>query len=239
MLKYKVPELYKHLMEVIYLNADALSDTVNGNNEVVVIDTRSIELFRQSFIPGSLAMPLSTLNKEGALQIIKADAPLVFVCNDAEANAVVSAFAGMGFTNIKGVLHNGFEGWANSRLSYDMIIEVEADEVAMDLPHDDNMLLVDCRVESEFDEQHISGAYSLPPSALGDIALVSALPERANLYLYCNDSVQSTLAASVLKRHGMHNLRVVSSPLNLLFQIKGIQLEKQSTGKSGEEKEDA
>jgi rhodanese-related sulfurtransferase len=117
-----------------------------------------------------------------------------------------------------------------------MIIEVDADEVAMDLPHDGNMLLVDCRMESEFDEQHISGAYSLPPSALGDIALVSALPEKANLYLYCNDSVQSTLAASVLKRHGIHNLRVVSSPINLLFQTKGIPLEKQSNNQSEEDK---
>jgi rhodanese-related sulfurtransferase len=223
-------------MEVAYLNADALENTINGNSELVVIDTRSVELFRQSFIPGSLAMPLSTLKNGYTLQLIKTDSPLVFVCNDAEADAVVASFLSMSYTNIKGVLHNGFEGWANSRLNYDMIIEVDADEVAMDLPHDGNMLLVDCRMESEFDEQHISGAYSLPPSALGDIALVSALPEKANLYLYCNDSVQSTLAASVLKRHGIHNLRVVSSPINLLFQTKGIPLEKQSNNQSEEDK---
>jgi rhodanese-related sulfurtransferase len=161
------------------------------------------------------------------------------VCNEAEIKSAMSTLSNLGFTNIQGVLHKGFEGWANSRLNYDMIIEVEADEVAMDLPHDDNLLMVDCRSEEEFDDQHIKGAYNLPPSALGDIALVSALPEKANLYLYCNNSVQSTLAACILKRHGIHNLRVVSSPLSELFQTKGIPFEKQSTDGNEAEKGEA
>lgn len=222
-------------MEINYLNFSELEQAVLNDTDLVLIDSRSIETFRASFIPGSIALPQNNLSSESAAHILQPDTPLILVCNAGGTSSVVARYIALGFTNIKGVLQEGFNELKKSRLYFDMIIEVEADEVAMDLPHDDNMLLVDCRNEDDFDEAHIEGAYSLPPSALGDIALVSALPEKANLYLYCEDSMQSTLAASVLKKQGIHNLRVVISPWSLLAQTKGIEIEKQARESTGEQ----
>ena len=52
----------------------------------------------------------------------------------------------------------------------DMIIDIEADELAMDLPHDPKILIVDVRRETEYADGHVKEAINMPLSEMTDVA---------------------------------------------------------------------
>ena len=90
-----------------------------------------------------------------------------------------------------------------------MIIDVEADELAMDLPHDDNLVVVDVRKETEFAEGHVKDAVNLPLAEMNDPGLIANIEDRDNLYVHCAGGYRSVIASSILKKQGFHNLRNV------------------------------
>ena len=47
--------------------------------------------------------------------------------------------ARVGFDNVEGYLKGGFDAWKNAGEPIDIIIEVDADELGMDIPFDDNL----------------------------------------------------------------------------------------------------
>ena len=49
-----------------------------------------------------------------------------------------------------------------------MIIDVEADELMMDIPHDKNLVVVDVRRETEFADGHLKDAVNLPLNDMND-----------------------------------------------------------------------
>jgi hypothetical protein len=62
-----------------------------------------------------------------------------------------------------------------------------------------------------------------------DPAGIAMLPESANLYLYGADETRGIIAASVLKSHGIHELRVVSGTWETIRNTQGIDIEKDAT----------
>jgi rhodanese-related sulfurtransferase len=107
-----------------------------------------------------------------------------------------------------------------------MIIEVEPDELLMDIPHDKNLLVIDVRRNAEFSEGHLPDALNLPLNEMGDVVSFAGLEEDQNLYIICSNGYRSVIAASILKKHGMHNLRNVAGGWERTKQEKGVKIEK-------------
>jgi rhodanese-related sulfurtransferase len=61
----------------------------------------------------------------------------------------VIRLARVGFDKMSGALTGGFEAWQSAGEKTDMIIDIEADELMMDIPHDPNLTVVDVRREAE------------------------------------------------------------------------------------------
>mgnify|MGYP002140477879 CR=1 FL=1 len=108
-----------------------------------------------------------------------------------------------------GYLDGGFEAWQNAGEKTDLIIDVEADELMMDIPHDPNLLIVDVRRETEFADGHLEHALNLPLHEMTDVAQLAQFEDNQNLYVHCAGGYRSVIAASLLKREGIHNLRNV------------------------------
>ena len=115
----------------------------------------------------------------------------------------------MGFENIIGYLDGGVDAWRNAGGNIDLIINVEADELAMDIPFDENLVVMDVRKLSEFEASHVKDAVNLPLSNLIDPASMALIEDTDNLYVHCAGGYRSVIAASLLKRQGIHNLRNV------------------------------
>jgi hydroxyacylglutathione hydrolase len=88
-----------------------------------------------------------------------------------------------------------------------MVVDVEVDEVAMDMPFDTNMVIVDVRKETEYANEHIKEAINIPLSDLTDPGSMTNLDDHHNIYIHCAGGYRSVIAASLIKREGIHNIR--------------------------------
>jgi len=68
---------------------------------------------------------------------------------------------------------------------------------------------VDVRRETEFADGHVKDAINMPLNEMTDLALIADFEETQNLYIHSGNGYRSLIACSLLKSHGIHNLRNV------------------------------
>jgi rhodanese-related sulfurtransferase len=117
--------------------------------------------------------------------------------------------ARVGFDKVIGYLEGGFEAWKKAGEPIDLIIDVEADELMMDMPHDEKLIVLDVRRETEYADGHLKDAMNLPLNDMTDPGRMANLEEDENIYVHCAGGYRSVIAASLMKRQGIHNLRNV------------------------------
>jgi rhodanese-related sulfurtransferase len=89
----------------------------------------------------------------------------------------------------------------------------------MDIPFDDNLVIVDVRKETEFANGHLKDAVNLPLDSLKDPGSMSDLDDAQNMYVHCQGGYRSVIAASLIKREGFHNIRNVVGGWNAISQL--------------------
>ena len=199
------------------------------DEDTLVIDTRLSKDFNRGFIPGSISIGLDGRFAEWAGSLLSFEQPMLLVCEPGFEEESVIRLARVGFDKIEGFLNGGFEAWQNAGEEVDLIIEIEADELAMDLPHDENLVVIDVRNESEYASGHIEGAINLPLKDMNDPGQIAMLPETGNLYLHCASGYRSTIAASLIKRQGLHNIRNIEGGWNAIKEQQDIKIEQEKS----------
>ena len=182
---------------------------LSKDDAVQIIDTRSDVDFLQGYIPGSIHIALEEIKTLNALKIIEQDCPIILVCTQGTEEVLIKRFELLGYTQVKGYLQGGFSTWSEAEQKIDLIIEVEVDELAMDIPFDEYLMILDIRAEEVYDKAHIKNSINLPLIEFGDPGAMSELDEHFNIYLIDDLGKQLLLAASVLKKQGIHNIRIV------------------------------
>jgi rhodanese-related sulfurtransferase len=135
--------------------------------------------------------------------------PLVLLTEIGKEKETIVRLARVGFDKVKGYLESGYEAWVHAGENIDMIIDIEADEMMMDIPHDKNLVIADVRRNTEFADGHLKNAINLPLNELTDPAMMASLEEDQNIYVHCAGGYRSVIASSLLKRQGIHNIRNV------------------------------
>ena len=177
--------------------------------DVIILDTRHATEFTQGFVPGSVSIGLEGRFAEWAGTILPFDKTMILVTAPGKEEETVVRLSRVGFDKMEGCLQGGYEAWKNAGEKTDLIIDVEADELIMDIPHDPNLRVVDVRKETEFADGHLADALNLPLSEMTDVAELAQFEENENLYIHCAGGYRSVIAASLLKKEGIHNLRNV------------------------------
>ena len=209
------------------LDVEGFKNLLDEN--VVILDTRNASQFTEGFVPGSISIGLEGRFAEWAGSLIPFHAPIVLVTEQGKEKESIIRLARVGFDKMKGYLGGGFEAWKNAGEEIDMIINVEPDELMMDLPHDKNLVVVDVRRETEFADGHLKNAVNLPLHEMTDPATLSGFEENQNLYVHCAGGYRSVIAASLLKRQGIHNLRNVEGGWNQIKKLENLEIEKESS----------
>lgn len=198
-------------------------------NGTLILDTRAASEFTQGFIPESIFIGLEGRFDEWAVSLLDLDKPLLLVIPTGKEEETVSRIARLGFKQIKGFLNLGFNAWLQSGEPIDMIIDIEADELAMDLPHDAHLQIVDVRSDTEFANGHIKGALNLPLPEMTDPAQLANFEENQNLYIHCAAGYRSVIAASMFKKQGIHNIRNILGGWEAISRQQNIPIEKDKT----------
>jgi hydroxyacylglutathione hydrolase len=197
--------------------------------DTIILDTRLAGDFTKQFVPGSISIGLEGRFAEWAGSLLPFDKPIILVTEEGQERESVVRLARVGFSQIHGYLAGGVEAWRQAGEEIDLIIDVEVDELAMDLPYDDHLVAVDVRREAEFADGHVRGAVNIPLNELTDPGSMANIDELQNLYLYCGSGYRSVIAASLMKRQGIHNLRNVLGGFNAIRVQEGIEIVKDNS----------
>ena len=195
-------------------------------DDVVILDTRHADIFTQGFVPGSIFIGLEGRFAEWAGSLLPFDKDLLLVTEPGTERETVVRLARVGFERFAGYLEGSFDTWKNSGETVDLIIDVEPDELAMDLPFDDRIVVVDVRKEPEFVEGHVAGAVNIPLSDLTDPGSMANIDDNDNLYVHCGGGYRSVIACSMMKRQGIHNLRNITGGWAKIVEEDRIEREK-------------
>jgi glyoxylase-like metal-dependent hydrolase (beta-lactamase superfamily II)/rhodanese-related sulfurtransferase len=197
-------------------------------NDTILLDTRPADQFTQGFIPDSIFIGLEGRFAEWAGSLLPFDKEIMLVTEAGKEKEAITRLARVGFSKIIGYVKGGVEAWKGAGEELDMIINVEADELAMDIPFDENLVVVDVRRPAEFAEGHVKDAVSIPLNEMTDPVNMSNLEENQNIYVHCAGGYRSVIASSLLKRQGIHNIRNVLGGWDKIKEEK-IETEKEKS----------
>jgi glyoxylase-like metal-dependent hydrolase (beta-lactamase superfamily II)/rhodanese-related sulfurtransferase len=197
--------------------------------EVIVLDTRKATVFTQGFVPGSISIGLEDRFAEWAGTLLPFHQRIILITEPGKEEETIIRLARVGFDKMEGYLKGGFEAWKNSGENIDLIIDIEADELALDIKHDPKLAILDVRRETEFGDGHIKNAVNLPLSEMTDIVQIANIDDDQNLYVHCGGGYRSVIASSLLKRQGYHNLRNVLGGWNKIKEEKNIEIKKEAS----------
>lgn len=203
--------------------------TATSNQEAFIIDTRHASVFTSGFVPGSIFIGLEGRFAEWAGSLLPFDAPLYLVTEPGKEKESIVRLARVGFNKVMGYLEGGYEAWKNANEEIDMIIDIEPDELIMDMPHDDKLVIVDVRRPAEFAEGHLKDAVNMPLNEMADPGVVAELEEDQNLYVHCAGGYRSLIASSILKKQGYHNLRNVLGGWNKIKEQEKVEIIKETS----------
>ena len=207
----------------------ALKKIKSEDESLVVLDCRNAGAFTDGFVPGSLFIGRDGNFVEWALDLLSPSARIILIAEAGKEAESINLLAGAGFTDIAGFLEGGFDAWKAAGEEIDMIINIDAAEMAMDIPFDENLVVLDVRRAVEYAEGHVENAVNIPLSDLSDPGNLVQLEERDNLYIHCARGYRSVIAASILKQQGYNNLRNISGGWEFIRHTKGIKIVKETS----------
>lgn len=200
-----------------------------AQEDMIILDTRNMDEFMQGFIPGSISIGLDGRFAEWAGSLLPFDIPMLLVTEPGKEKESVIRLARVGLDKVQGYLEGGYTSWKKHGEPSDMIVSVEADELMMDLPFDPNLVVLDVRKPSEFAEGHLKNAMNLPLNDMTDPGSMANFDDNQNLYVHCAGGYRSVIAASLLKRQGIHNLRNISGGWNKIREQAKVEVVKEKS----------
>lgn len=181
-----------------------------ATDDPILLDTRHADTFMKGFVPGAISIGLEGRFAEWAGSLLPFDKSILLITEPGKEKESIIRLARVGFEKINGYLAGSYAAWEAAGLPIDMIIDVDADELMMDIPHDPNLVVIDVRRETEFADGHLKDALNIPLEEMTDPGNLANIEETQNLYLHCAGGYRSVIASSLLKRQGIHNLRNIN-----------------------------
>lgn len=200
-----------------------------------VLDTRTAKDFALGFIPYSTSVPFGDSFTELLDLVLTADSKVIIVAESGKEIQVEKHLLKIGFLNIAGFVDGGFEKWKEQNLPIDIVIDVPADEFAIDY-HFDEFYLIDIRPEDQYMKEHIEHAENLPLSDLEQN--IADLDANMSIYLYGNSFEDSCFAASLFRKYDFSKVRFVSDGYETIKQQDKISVTKEKKKRADKESAD-
>lgn len=199
------------------------------NDDTIILDTRRATEFTKGYVPGSISIGLEGRFAEWAGSLLPFDKPMLLVTDPGKEKESIVRLARVGFDKVKGYLDGGFEAWKKADELIDIIIDVEPDELFMDIPFDEHLVVLDVRKPTEFADGHLPEAVNLSLDDMKDPGSMANIDDNHNLYVHCSGGYRSVIAASILKKQGLHNLRNVLGGWNKIKEQEKVEIVKDSS----------
>ena len=170
----------------------------------LILDVRHQDEFVKGHVPQSIFIGLEGgfAPWVGAL-IGDVNQPLMIITPEGREEETITRLSRVGFDQTLGYLKGGIEAWKSSGKEYDMISGVNAKDLEK-LVKQEKVPVFDVRKENEYLSGHISSAENTPLNFLNDY--LDRFPKNNPFFIHCAGGYRSVIAASILKKRGIHNL---------------------------------
>jgi len=211
-------EGYEDISKVLEEGTKPLSakefELIANETGALMLDVRSPRDFANGHIPNSIFIGIdgSFAPWVGEL-IVDIKQPIILVAPIGREEEVVTRLSRVGFDNTLGYLNGGIEAWTQEGNEIDTIESALATDLE-NLLQNNEVKLYDVRKTTEYQSKHAVVAESIPLSKLNN--QLAGLPKEETFYIHCASGYRSTIAASMLKARGYHNL------VNITDGFKGI-----------------
>ena len=193
------------------------------NQEITLLDCRTAASFDEAYIAGSIFVGNQIIKKTRLLKLPPQQEILILI--EEKETETIEIFNKMGFENVKTIVP--FEDVTElAQLGLlDLMISIDPDELAMDLPFDEKARIIDLREEDQFEKAHIEGAENITLEEFSDVGTIAEIEENENIYIYGNPDDVS-FVGSLIKRQGVHNFRKIQASFEVIAATENIKIKK-------------
>lgn len=175
----------------------------------IVLDTRPYEAFGGQHVPGAYHIDFGGNFSTFAGWILPPDADILLVSGSpAQSEEAVVQLRRVGLDRTIGYLEGGMYEWAKAGRPSEKVEQISVEQLEKRIRSESKVTLLDVRAKREFMAGHINGAVNIPFPDLrkryGE--LDPALPA----LVICNTGHRSSIATSILKRHGFKDVSNVA-----------------------------
>ncbi|AFZ33906.1 Rhodanese-like protein [Stanieria cyanosphaera PCC 7437] len=179
-----------------------------AEQNVVVIDTRSILAFGGGHIPGAINISLLPAFPNWVGWMIDPEKEILLVIeSQRDLCLITEQLFRLGYDNLAGYLHNGMTSWQNAGLPLQRIEELTVQELSQHT-NDSEITILDVRSDSEYQNGFIPGAKHIYLPHLEEH--LEKLEPNQKIAVYCGTGYRASIAASLLQKHGFE--RVINIP---------------------------
>ncbi len=167
----------------------------------LVLDVRSYESFGGQHIPGSYHIGVSGNFATFAGWILPPNANILLVTENSEQiEEAVVWLRRVGLDRVIGYLDGGMSAWAGAGLATAHVGQLSTEELHKMITSEHEMVLVDVRAPSEYEQLHIERAINIPVAELR--TRYEELEPDVLTVLICGIGNRSSIGTSILKQHG-------------------------------------
>lgn len=186
-------------------------------DECVIVDIREPESFLGCHIPGSISIPQNMLGAYAGY-FIDYSRPVVLVTDGIDqAREAEFSLRLLGFDNIKSMLNGGVGAYETSGKNLQRLKSVDAHQVST-LIKTNEANLIDVRKPDEWEDGVIGSPQKI---FLGDVLKrLDEIDKERPKVVYCGSGRRATIAASLLQKEGVKNIKVFMGSMQAYQAIK-------------------
>ena len=171
-----------------------------ANKGYVIVDTRGQLPFAAAHIPGAYGLNIKGNFATFAGWVLPPDKPILLVSDSKEeVDLALQGLYSVGLDQVVGYLDGGMDAFAKSGLMTARIESISVEELKT-LMEDQDVPIIDTRLKSEFDLEHIDGTILV---AAPDVRRrYKEWENKQTVVFLCNTGNRSLLAASIMLRLG-------------------------------------
>ena len=193
------------------LDPDKFEDLIS-KRDVIVLDVRHQDDFAKAHIPNSIFIGLEGRFAPWVGEILEdINTPILLVVPNGREEEVITRLSRVGFDHILGYLKGGIENWTSKEKITSSIDSSNA-SFLKDLENKSKHLILDVRNHDEHQNESISGSLNIPLQSIN--RSIDQINFKSKFYIHCQGGYRSMIAASILKKNGIHSFSDVKGGYN-------------------------
>ncbi|MBS1911248.1 MAG: MBL fold metallo-hydrolase [Bacteroidetes bacterium] len=198
------PALLRTMPNPPLLGAAELAAAASGDENVVVVDTRSWPEYREGHVHGALHAPLNRTFTTIVGSYVEPQQRVLLIVEAEHLREAVAALTSIGLDNIGGYVPP-VEFAMNAASGHARAPEVEAEEL-MEIAASGDAYVLDVRSAVEYEAGHFPGAVNIAHTRLAPG--LRRLPLGVPVYVHCQAGARSAAAVAFLRRKGVNAVNV-------------------------------